>query len=154
MGKKSKSRAAPSPPWDKSGARARVPEKQRQVWNELRWLLPAIILGFLIYLNTLHGAFVYDDQIQISRNTFIQDGSQTWRALTSDVWKFQTGDQTNSNYWRPTFVLWLIFNFQCFGFNVIGWHLTNILLHLIAIVLAFVVVRQFEVPIPTALVSH
>src|SRR5262245_22142360 len=88
---------------------------------DLIWLLPALALRFLVYINALHGEFVYDDQLQISRNTLIQDSSQFWRALTSDVWKFQGGDQTSSNYWRPSFVLWLILNFRCFGFHLVGW---------------------------------
>src|SRR5689334_9108862 len=87
-------------------------------WRDGIWLLPAVLLGCLVYLNGLHGEFVYDDQLQISRNTLIQDPSQFWRALTSDVWGFQGGDQTSSNYWRPSFILWLILNFRCFGFEL------------------------------------
>ncbi len=52
-----------------------LPPTELRSWRtEFFWLLPALVLGFLIYLNALHGAFVYDDQLQISRNTFIQDG--------------------------------------------------------------------------------
>ena len=62
------------------------PREQRALRIELLWLLPALVLGFLVYTNTLGGEFVYDDQRQIVRNTLIQDGSQFWRAMTSDVW--------------------------------------------------------------------
>src|SRR5437868_2760640 len=100
MGKKSRSKRAPTERWDKSrqASKPRWPTLR----TELLWLLPALVLGFLVYANTLSGEFVYDDQVQISRNTLIQDGSQFWRALTSDVWRFQGGDQTYSNYWRPS----------------------------------------------------
>ena len=56
---------------------------------DLFWVLPALLLGLLVYVNTLHGAFVYDDGRQIVRNVLIQDDSQFWHALTSDVWAFQ-----------------------------------------------------------------
>lgn len=118
--------------------------------TDLLWLLPALLLGVLVYVNALKGEFVYDDQLQISRNTFIQDPSQFWRALTSDVWKFQSGDQASSNYWRPSFVLWLILNFRLFGFELIGWHLANVLLHVAVIAVAFVLLRRFTISAPVA----
>jgi tetratricopeptide (TPR) repeat protein len=118
--------------------------------RDFLWLLPALVLGFLVYINALGGEFVYDDQIQISRNPLIQDPSQFWHALTSDVWSFQGSDQTTNNYWRPSFVLWLILNFKCFGFYVTGWHLTNVLLHVGVIVLVFMLTRQFGLAAPVA----
>lgn len=128
----------------------RRPPERRTIWSELRWLLPALVLGFLIYCGALHGEFVYDDQRQIVRNTLIQDGSQFWRALTSDVWAFKGGDQAVSNYWRPSFVFWLILNFRAFGLSTFGWHLANILLHLTVVALAFALLRRRGVSRPVA----
>ena len=149
MGKESKSKKSAIQRRSRESAVSK-PSEPLNWQTDFIWLLPALVLGFLIYTNALTGAFVYDDQLQISRNTLIQDLSQFWRAMTSDVWRFQTGDQTYSNYWRPSFVFWLILNFQIFGFAVIGWHLTNVLLHLGVIVLAFIVLRQFGVSTPIA----
>jgi len=121
-------------------------EKEGRGWrSEILWLLPALVFGFLLYANTLGGEFVYDDQRQIVRNTLIQDGSQFWRALASDVWAFKGGDQAVSNYWRPSFVVWLILNFRSFGLATFGWHLANILLHLGVIALAFALLRRLDV---------
>lgn len=117
---------------------------------ELLWLLPALALGFLVYMNTLHGEFVYDDQRQIVRNTLIQDSSQFWRALTSDVWAFKGGDDAVSNYWRPSFVLWMILNFRSFGLAPFGWHLTNVFLHLAIVALAFAFLRRLDISRPVA----
>ena len=128
MGNKNKAKRA-AQRWEKSIQAVPVPQEARSPGTEIWWLLPALVLGFLIYANTLNGEFVYDDQRQIVRNTLIQDGSQFWRALTSDVWAFKGGDQAVSNYWRPSYVLWMILNFRCFGLAPFGWHLSNILLH-------------------------
>lgn len=149
MGKKSKARKVAI----QRAARAQHPietaasEDFRVVFL---WLVPALVLGFLVYANTLGGEFVYDDQLQISRNSLIQEKSQFWHALTSDIWKFKGGDQTQSNYWRPSFVLWLIFNFRCFGFELFGWHLASVLLHLGVVTLAFVVARRLAISTPVA----
>ena len=151
MGKKSKSKRAAAQRWEKSGKAAQPPREQRSLRMELFWLLPALVLGFLIYTNTLGGEFIYDDLRQIKRNPLIQGDSQFWRALTSDVWAFKGGDQvSSSNYWRPSFVLWMILNFRCFGLGTFGWHLTNILLHVAVVALAFALLRRLNVSRPVA----
>jgi tetratricopeptide (TPR) repeat protein len=150
MGKKSRTKRATSQRWDKGSKAVKPPKKPHGLWMDLRWLVPALVLGFLVYTNTLGGEFVYDDQRQIVRNTLIQDGSQFWRALTSDVWAFKGGDHAVSNYWRPSYVLWMILNFRCFGLGVFGWHLTNIVLHVAVVALLFALLRRLKVSRPVA----
>jgi protein O-mannosyl-transferase len=150
MGKKSKSKKA-SAQRSVSGSKAlKPPQEKRGFRIELLWLLPALVAGFLVYVNTLYGQFVYDDQWQIVRNTLIQDGSQFWHALTSDVWAVHGGEQATSNYWRPSFVFWMILNFRCFGLATFGWHLSNILLHLGVVALSFALVRRLKISRPVA----
>ena len=148
MGKRSESEKASTQRWGKGSKAVKPPKEPHGLRSDLLWLLPALVLGSLVYANALRGDFVYDDQLQILRNTLIQDGSQYWQALTSDVWKgFGGGD---SNYWRPSFVIWLILSFRCFGFEVLGWHVASVLLHLVVITLAFAVLRRFAVSTPVA----
>ena len=117
----------------------------RQFKREYKWLLFIAILSFGVYLNALGGEFVYDDKRQILMNTLIQEPSLYGKALTSEVWAFK-GDGTvaASNYYRPTFVAWLIINFGLFGANPFGWHLTNILLHTTVCLLAYLLLRKFQ----------
>jgi hypothetical protein len=150
MAKKNKAKRT-AQRWEKSSQLVSSPKEPRNLRLEMLWLLPALVLGFLIYTNTLGGEFVYDDEQQIVRNTLIQDGSQFWRALTSDVWwGFNAGQQAVSNYWRPSFVLWMILNFRCFGLGTFGWHLASMGLHLAVIALAFAVSRRLAISRPIA----
>jgi len=150
MGKKSKSKRTSSPRRDYGSKAVKSSQEKRGLRIELCWLLPALVAGLLVYLNTLQGQFVYDDQWQIVRNTLIQDSSQFWHALTSDVWAVHGGEQATSNYWRPSFVFWMILNFRCFGLAAFGWHLSNILLHLGVVALAFALLRRLDVSRPVA----
>lgn len=150
MGKRSKSKKVSTQRWGQASEALRAPKEPHGWRTNLLWLLPALVTGFLIYTNTLGGEFVYDDQRQIVRNTLIQDGSQFWHALTSDVWAFKGGNQAVSNYWRPSFVFWMILNFRGFGLSTFGWHLGNILLHLAVVALAFALLRRLDVSRPVA----
>lgn len=137
---------------DKNAAPNGDTAARRRAWRlELAVLLPALILGATLYLNAVHGDFVYDDQRQIVRNSLIQDPGQVWRALTSDVWAFKGSGISASNYWRPTFVAWMILNFRLFGVDqALPWHITNIILNLGVIILAFAVMRRLKLPVLVA----
>lgn len=103
------------------------------------------IVVFCIYANTLGHGFVYDDNRQILMNPMIQRSELYARALTSDVWAFKGGGSlTASNYFRPTFVGWMIANWFLFGASPGGWHLANILLHVGVCLLLFAFLRRLE----------
>lgn len=109
----------------------------------------ALVLALIaaaVYLNAVRGEFVYDDTKQILRNQLIQEDRHFWKALTSDVWAFKgTREEAWSNYWRPTFVLWLIINHRLFGVgSPVGWHVTNLLLHASVCVLAYALLRRLR----------
>jgi len=109
-----------------------------------RWLLPAVlVVAAVAFANSLDGAFVYDDTRQIAANALIQDTSRIGEALASDVWAFRADEgQAGSNYWRPTFVAWMILCHALFGLAPLGWHVLSVLLHVAVTALAFVFVRR------------
>lgn len=114
-------------------------------FTTIDWIVLAgvAIAAIVVFFNGMNGEFVYDDLRQIEQNPLIQDSSRIGEALTSDVWSFRsTDDEPASNYWRPTFVLWLILNYSLFGLNATSWHIVNLLLHLVACGLAYGVLRQ------------
>ncbi len=119
--------------------------------TELRPLILLALVAFVVFANSLGGDFVYDDNRQILRNPLIQDSILYGKALLSDVWAFK-GDGTiaASNYYRPTFVAWLILNFKVFGASPFGWHLTNLLLHIGVCLLCFLLLRRWNVSQNTA----
>jgi len=107
--------------------------------------LAVFALAWLAFANSLGGDFVYDDTRQIVKNAYIQDTRYFGKALMSDVWAFK-GDagQAWSNYWRPTFVLWLMGNFHAFGLaSTVPWHVVNVLIHGLAAAFAFLLLRRW-----------
>ncbi len=110
------------------------------------------LVSCLGYANTLGGDFVYDDVKQIQQNRFVTDPGSFWEGLASDVWAFK-GDEreTWSNYWRPAFVVWMVINERLFGTNdATGWHVSNILLHLICVLLLYLLSRHMNLSAPLA----
>lgn len=111
------------------------------------------IVAFCAFANTLGHDFVYDDNRQILRNPLIQRSELYGKALTSDVWAFKGSDNiAASNYFRPTFVAWMIVNWRLFGASAWGWHLTSVLLHVAVCLLLFAFLLRLGCEKPAAAV--
>ncbi len=126
------------------------PEAQGFGWGRRRHLAAMLLLLTLVglsFANTLAGAFVYDDVKQIVGNHLIWEPGRLGEALSSDVWAFKGQREAAwSNYWRPTFVLWLAANARLFGVdNATGWHFTLVLLHGLVCCWVFVLLGRLKV---------
>ncbi len=99
------------------------------------WSAPALIASSvcLLYLATVGFQFVYDDSFQILENPWL-----SWRHIplyfTKHVWAF-TG--VSGVYWRPLFLLWMLFQHMLFGINPAGYHAATVVLHAVATALVY-----------------
>jgi len=123
-----------------------------------------LVLGFLALLvslaygNSLRNGFVYDDDYLIVRNGLLTRLDTLPTLLTSDYWitrKNPFGDPpppTSSGLYRPLVGLSYALNYAMGGVNPIGYHLVNLLLHLLVTWLLYLLVLQLQFP-PAAAVS-
>lgn len=131
-------------------------------WTDLVACVAIFFAALGAYAHARAGDFVYDDHYQILNNPLVQRADLVGEALTSDVWAFRSrsypiGDDAGaaaaraaaisapatSAYYRPAFVLHLIWQHRLFGLeNPKAWHVINVLLHGVVSVLAYLVVRR------------
>jgi tetratricopeptide (TPR) repeat protein len=86
--------------------------------------LAVLLLATLLYLNTLHNPFVYDDERLIVANQSIEHLGN----LRAIVWHEVTRPVVNFTY-AVDYAIW--------GRSTFGFHLTNLLLHLLNIGLVY-----------------
>src|SRR5215831_4485346 len=84
---------------------------------------------FVLYFGTLSFEFVWDDGDQIINNPLIRSWHSIPRIFGSDLWFHTIHNQV---YYRPLFLVWEILNLKIFGVKPWGWHLTTVLLHVLA----------------------
>ncbi len=115
------------------------------------WVLGLILAAtFLAFSNTLFNQFAYDDTTQILQNQLIRSFSNIGDALTKEVWFWRAAqdkdpnqaDKPSTPYYRPVFTVYLMIGWQLFGTNPFGWHLANILMHLLAVYFAFKIMEK------------
>jgi tetratricopeptide (TPR) repeat protein len=123
------------------------------------WIL-GLILGvtFLTFANTLRNGFAYDDQTFILQNQIVQ--SSSWSeaisklrlVLTKELWFYRAMQDKDPNkdagpttpYYRPTFSIFHMICWQFFQADPMGWHLMNILVHLLVVYFVFLIVERIS----------
>jgi protein O-mannosyl-transferase len=99
-------------------------------------LLLILLLGFLVYANSIPNGFVWDDEEQIVKNAIIQDLGNIGEILSGAT--FQTGGAGLSGYFfRPLITFTFMINYFFWGENAFGFHLFQVLFHLLNAFLIF-----------------
>jgi protein O-mannosyl-transferase len=104
-------------------------------------ILALLLLALVPYWNALTGAFVYDDRQQILENPYVHSYQYVGKIFGSTVWTFQ-GAQGLTNYYRPLMTLAYLLCYQLYGPIPFGFHLLNLALHAVVVLLVFAVTRR------------
>jgi protein O-mannosyl-transferase len=108
---------------------------QRLEW----WILLALAsVAFAAFARTIPYAFVFDDEFQILRNTWIRNLSGVKLIFISNVWQFMN-PSTISNYYRPFHMLLHMLGYQISGLQPHAYHIINILFHCICTIFVAVI---------------
>jgi tetratricopeptide (TPR) repeat protein len=107
------------------------------------------ICVFTVYLPSLKNGFVWDDTSLIEQNPMIRDFENLPEILTSE----DTLPHTSTGFYRPVPYMSYMIDYRLWGLNPSGFHLTNVLLHVLTAVLFFHVTLAILKDNLTALVA-
>ena len=97
------------------------------------YLVVLIAIGFLIYANTFQAPFVFDDTVVITDNPDIRMQEFSWDSIVTAV----SGTGRN----RPVSTLSFAFNYFFDQYNPFGYHLANIVVHILTGILLFLFLK-------------
>src|SRR5678815_54020 len=98
---------------------------------------PALaLIGWAVYINSLTNPFVYDDYRLIVENGALAHPGDLWGVLWHDI----TRPVVNLSYALDT-AIW--------GLRPLGYHVTNVLLHAINVMLVFAIARALDADVRT-----
>jgi tetratricopeptide (TPR) repeat protein len=122
---------------DSVPARPAVPPAEKSWWGN-GWLhgLVLIVATFIAYQKVLHAGFIWDDDAHVIR-PFLRSVHGLWR-----IW-FEPG-ATQQYYPFLYSAFWL--EHRLWGDSALGYHLVNIVWHLIAAGLFYRILRRLAVP--------
>jgi hypothetical protein len=97
------------------------------------YIVLLIIAATVVYANSLGGDFVYDDKPMITAYEFVQNIGNVPAAFVSP-----TSIYGNVNYYRPLQTVSYMVDYFLWGELPAGFHATNILFHVLAVLLVYV----------------
>ena len=87
-----------------------------------------IIFGFIVYGNSLNGKFIWDDDKLIKESAYLKNLSFIPNFFIKDI---GAGAGIKSGSYRPLQMITYLIDYSLWKLNVLGYHLTNILLHIL-----------------------
>lgn len=101
-----------------------------------RYLFILIAATFLVYINSLGGCFVWDDLNNISANEKLKEPAG--RALEA----FIRAPEAPARFYRPIPYFTIFLDYLLWKDNPAGYHLTNLLFHLLNVIVVFCIVKR------------
>jgi protein O-mannosyl-transferase len=94
-----------------------------------------VLVAFLAYLPSINGGFVFDDKLFVTENNLIQtsDGLHKLWCTTESLEYYPMSYSTLWIGWR----LW--------GTNPTGYHVTNLILHVVEALLFWIILRKLSI---------
>ena len=93
-----------------------------------------ILLGACVYANAVNGTFLWDDDALVRDNALIKDRANLPGIFTRDI---AAGTEKESLYYRPLQILTYMVDYAIWKEDVRGYHLSNILWHILAALALF-----------------
>lgn len=97
--------------------------------SHIKLLILISLLCILVYFNALECGFTWDDYGLITQNHLISNFKSNIKDIFSQNLYYASFKQ--SSFYRPLQTLTFVFDYSIWGFEPFGYHLTNILLHLV-----------------------
>jgi tetratricopeptide (TPR) repeat protein len=120
---------------DKSGFGRKMDRNSSKNWSFLICLSLTFATAAVFYQVCTYDFVNYDDQIYVYENQNIQAGI----TLKAIKWAFTAN---YANFWHPLTLLSHMLDWQLFGTNAGGHHLTNLIFHIANTLLLFLVLKQ------------
>ena len=105
----------------------------KQVW--ILCILLLIVTTVVFWQVHRHEFVYFDDGVYVTQNPHIQSGI----SLKGILWAFST---TYAEFWHPLTWLSLMLDYQIYGLNAGGYHVTNLILHALSVLLLFLLFHR------------
>ena len=107
-----------------------------------KYVLFLVLVGFLVYANSLGNGFVWDDEEMVVKNTPFFQLENIPSLFTQATFYSGGGSSLSGWFYRPLVMTSFLLTKIVFGPYPLGFHLVQIAFHLISSVLVFFVFRE------------
>lgn len=99
-----------------------------------------VLMTVAAYSNSTGNGFVWDDGALITENSYVRNSTYLGAAFFTDL--FHSYTASNATHYRPLQTISYLLDYQCWGLNPAGYHMTNVLLHLACALLVWLLIEK------------
>ncbi len=113
--------------------------------------IPLIVLSACVLISlggALFNGFAWDDRPLIVENRLVKDPGSLGTLLTTGFWEAGDRHDRFRSFFRPLVSLSYAIDYALWGLRPAGFHLTNLLLHLLCCLCVHALARRFLEPLP------
>ncbi len=104
--------------------------------NPLLGVCVIILITFILYIPAMQGGFVWDDDSFLTNNPLIK--------ADDGLYRFWFTTEAPDYFPLTSSTLWL--EWRVWGMNAFGYHLVNILLHIVSSLLIWLILKRLKIP--------
>lgn len=95
------------------------------------------LVGIIPYANSFHNPFIWDEEVMIAGNPIIKNWGYLPQVFKSSVFGHPI---KAGGYYRPVYVLSFMLNYHFFKLDTFGYHLFNIIFHILNAWLLYILI--------------
>ena len=104
-------------------------------------LLFLSIVAAIVYGNSVKNEFVFDDRHLVEKNLFIRDSENLPMLFKTGLHHFENVFQGEGTFYRPMIGVTYMIDYFLYALDPFGYHLSNILWHVFAAFLVYILIR-------------
>ena len=108
-------------------------------------VLVIVFLGIVCYANALRNDFVWDDKTDIVGNRFLRSWDFLPRLILTDIREAYGSQGEPTPFYRPLRMVLHLIDYQIWGPDPLGFHLTNVVLHIVNGLLVYGLLRAVRI---------
>ncbi len=128
-----------------------VPVAVRKSFPQVFRILLLIIIPLAVYLKVVYFGYTGIDDSQFIGGA--KDYNQHLSNISASFHRglFQPEDKSYYDYYRPVFLVDLILEYQLFGSQAGGYHVMNLIFHILSVLLLYIFLKQLKLSDTNAL---
>lgn len=107
------------------------------------FILLIVLLGLIVYANSLFNGFVWDDQPQLLENPLIRSVRNIPQIFSGSSFYSAVSQKAYGYYYKPLMTIFFTLIYSVFGANPFFFHLIQIVFHIINSILVFFLLKRW-----------
>src|ERR1700722_16452791 len=109
-------------------------------FKAIHWI---VIVGLIVYCNSLFNGFIMDDTWQIVNNSIIHSLTNIPLFFSGSTFDMGEAQMLAGNYYKPLMSLYFSILYTFFGATPFPYHLVQLILHILNSIFVFLLFKKF-----------